>query len=482
MNWLFKILDAAGVNIAKVDANGSVQATGPATKAQAGFQAIAGRNDDGVATGTPLVNRWYVTEGQGGRMALAAVLWDDTFNATAQNLSKYRTPNNVNTTTFPGGTMNLVGTTVSGQNCAIQTYKHFPLFGKSELRCNMAGFIVVTPQLNNVVEIGLFSAALAGAAAPTDGVFFRWNALGELRGVISYNGTETQTAAIANPSLGVNHDFTIVIQTNVCRFYIDDVLYGSVTMLTDAPTLGQPMMMGSQPLTMRNYNTGTVSSLQTFRCSDVFITSLGPDFARDFATMKAGFGHMAYQGQNGHTQGTTAQYAPNANPAAAVPTNTTAALGTGLGGKFQETVTLVAGTDGIISSYQNPVPAVGLTGRNLIITGITISGVVTVVMPATALTGSFALNYGHTAVSLATADSATGTSPATKAPRRIALGAVGLLASAAVGTVIPPQTYKFAAPVVVAPGEFAAISRNNITAAPASGAIMWSIQIDGYFE
>jgi|GEM_PF-1798977 len=473
---------------ANVDANFNLNVVTPATPPTAGFVAVAGKNDDGTVVAGGRVNRVYATEGQRLAVANPVLLWDDTFNATAQNTAKYRFAATTQTGAMAGGflILNNSAITTINTNSAIQTFRSFPLFAKSELRINVSALITQVPQANNTIEFGLFSATIPGGAAPTDGVFYRYNTAGELRGVISYNGTETQTAAITAPSANVNHDYVIVIQTNTVIFYIDDILVGKLTLLTDAPTLGQPMIMATQPFTARTYIGGSAPAVATqLKISDVFVTQLGPDPTKPWPHQKAGFGHMAYQGQNGGTMGTTAQYANNTNPAAAVPTNTTAALGSGLGGKFQETLTLAAGTDGIISSFQNPTGGVNQTSRNLIITGVSISGVVTVALTTSPLAGTMALCFGHTAVSLATAESASFGSGTAKAPRRIALCTTSVAnATAAVGTPVvgTPQAFAFQSPIVVAPGEFIAVSHNKVTTAPAAGAIMWTITFDGYFE
>jgi hypothetical protein len=193
---------------------------------------------------------------------------------------------------------------------------------------------------------------------------------------------------------------------------------------------------------------------------------------------------MAYQGQNGGTLGSTALNTNGAASAAAVPTNTTAALGTGLGGRFHETLTLAAGTDGIIMSYQNPSPTINATGRNLVITGVAISGVVTAALTTNPLTGFMSLCFGHTALPLNTADTGSFASGTTKAPRKIALCTTSIAsATAAIGTpVVGPNVIPLQSPIVVAPGEFIAVSHNKVTAAPATGAVLWTITIDGYFE
>jgi hypothetical protein len=483
MSRALKLIGWVTGNGAEVDANNNLKINPPTTIAQAGFTAVAGRNDDGAVTGTPRVNRVYVTEGQRLAVAPGALLWDDTFNATAQNTAKYRAPIATMTVTFVGGYAIINGASITtiNTNAALQSYRTFPLFAKAELRCNIAAMITAVPQANCVTEMGLFSATLPGAAAPTDGIFFRWNAAGELRGVSSYAGTETQTAAITSPSVGVNHDYTIVVQTNVVLFYIDDVLQATILLLTGAPTLGQPQQMGAQPFTARQYIAGSAPALASqLKISDVFVTVLGPDFKKPWSETKSGMGHCAYQGQNGGTMGSLAQYANSANPAAAVPTNTTAALGSGLGGLFQETVSLAVTTDGIISSFQNPVGSLTQTPRVLYITGVVIDGTVVVVLGAGAgYCAVWSLAFGHTAVSLATAESATA-----KAPRRVPLGIMAVGATQAVGTRIgtTPLWTQFATPIPVNPGEFIQAVSRKVGVAPPTGAILWSITFDGYFE
>lgn len=130
--------------------------------------------------------------------------------------------------------------------------------------------------------------------------------------------------------------------------------------------------------------------------------------------------------------GSLALYVNNANPTAAVPTNTTAALGVGLGGQFWETDTLAVNTDGIIQSYQVPAGTVNVQGKRLVIRGIYIDTFV-----QTALTGGgynevWTLNFGHTAVSLATGEAAT-----TKARRVIPIGSRTVASAAAALTQLP---------------------------------------------
>jgi hypothetical protein len=470
---------------ADVDSNNNLGVQLPLITEAPGFAALAGRIDDGTVVSGGRTNRVYVTEGQSLKAAIGTLLWDDTFNATAQNTSKYKVGFTTQTMAASGGFLiiNNSGITTANSNSGIQTFKNFPLFAKSELRCNTSAMITVAPQTNCTTEIGLYNCALPGTAAPTDGVFFRWNTNAELRGVISYAGTETQTAAITSPSINVNHDFLIVVQTNTVTFWIDDILVGKITLLTDAPGLGQPFSAASVPWTARQYIGATPPSLSSqLKISDVFITYLGPDLNRPWPHTKAGFGHMGYQGQNGGTMGSTSNITNSQTLTAAVPTNT-ASLVTGLGGLAAVTLTAAANLDGIIFSYQNPAGSTIITPRNLIITGVNVGCVCSVLPTTTPWTTGVYIAYGHTAVSLATAESASFTSATTKAPRRVGIGAFGLRITAlgSIGDVCPPITVTLQSPIVVAPGEFVALVFHNQTV-PAAGAAVVSCLFDSHFE
>jgi hypothetical protein len=178
--------------------------------------------------------------------------------------------------------------------------------------------------------------------------------------------------------------------------------------------------------------------------------------------------------------GSTALYSNSLAPTAgAVMTNTTAALGSGLGGQFSALPTLAVNTDGIISSYQVPIGTSVLPGKTLYVNGVTINSVVTTVLVgnATSTTYIYSIAFGHNAVSLATTETTT-----SKAPRRKAIGIQTFAPAAAVGTLATPIYYEFVNPVVVQPGEFIQIVGKNIGAVTTTGVITFIIDIDGYFE
>jgi hypothetical protein len=184
----------------------------------------------------------------------------------------------------------------------------------------------------------------------------------------------------------------------------------------------------------------------------------------------------SYQGLSGGTMGSLANFGTittgnAANPTAAVPTTTTAALGVGLGGKFWETVSLAANTDAIILSYLNPAGTVSVQGKRLVIRGIGITSYVQTVIVGGPYVVEWFVAFGHTALSLATAESAF-----VKAPRRIALPIIQTVTAAqAVGTFLA-QNNSFAdfgdAPIFVNPGEYFQVCVRHIGTAGTTGTVV----------
>jgi hypothetical protein len=184
----------------------------------------------------------------------------------------------------------------------------------------------------------------------------------------------------------------------------------------------------------------------------------------------------AYQGLSGGTMGSLALYPNSANPTAAVPTNTTAALGSGLGGQFWETATLAVNTDGIIQSYQVPVASVNLQGRRLVIRGVGLMSYIQTAITGAPFVAQWSLAFGHTAVSLATAESAT-----TKAARRVALPQFtqAVTAAQAVSTMVAQPGGAFIdfgdAPIFVNPGEFIQLVKKHIGTVATAGTIAHTV-------
>lgn len=190
------------------------------------------------------------------------------------------------------------------------------------------------------------------------------------------------------------------------------------------------------------------------------------------------WGGMGCQGHAGATQGSTALYTNSLAAGAGVTaTNTTAALGTGLGGQFTLLPTLAVGTDGIISSYLVPASTALIPGESLVITGVWIDAAVTTVLAGGPCVFAMSLAIGGDAITLAQAEAA-----ATKAYRRIPLGFINVPAASAVGSVSSKILIPFDSPLLVQPGEYVQVVAKNLGVVTTTGVVTFLIGFDSHWE
>lgn len=399
---------------------------------------------------------------------------DETFNYTAQNTGKYQYYNTTMTNAWAtsGMTTNSGNITTTTTGTMFRTYAYFPMFGTCTTSADIEMSFSAAPTANTVVDFGIGLPATSNPYAPTDGAYFRLTAAG-LQGVVNFNGTETSTA-VFNLTYTVNrkYQFILYVHHREVQFWINDGtgtnLYGRI------PTPvgnGQPHCASAGQLFLRHAIAGgAAGAALSAQLSNWNVRIGGGNIVRAAAeTGNACYG--SYQGLGGGTMGTLASYANSADPTAAAALSNTAALVTGLGGQFRFNAAATATTDGIVTSYQVPAGTVSIQGRRLVITGIKISCAnLGAAVATTATTLAWSLAFGHTAVSLATAEAAT-----TKAPRRIALGIMSWPVGAAIGQ-MPERGdlyMPFNAPVYVNPGEFVATVAKFIVGTATASQVIW---------
>jgi hypothetical protein len=307
----------------------------------------------------------------------------------------------------------------------------------------------------------------ANPYAPTDGAYFRLSSSG-LNGVINNNGTET-TIALTNFTYVNNtvYKFLIVCNDNFIGFWIDDILYGTIPMPV---AQAQPFMSVALPFSFRHAIVGgTAGGVFQANIKGYSISSGGLNLPKNIGELgNAMFG--SYQGLSGGIMGSLASYPNSTNPVAAVPTNTTSTVLTALGGQGWETDTLAVTTDGIIMSYQTPATTANVVGKRLKLVGFKMSSYVQAALTGGGYNAQFSIAFGHTAVSLATAEGAT-----TKAPRRIAFGSYSVPSGAVALTQLTDLTIDLsAAPIYVNPGEFIAVVKKKVGTAPSAGTIAYT--------
>jgi hypothetical protein len=444
----------------------------PKVPTQAGYVVTATLQDAGAVTGAPTVRSQSTSIDGRLSVGLDTPFITDLLNYTAQNTANWSDNLTTMAVSYAAGglTLNSGASVASGAFAVHKSYATVPLFGAGSVHMEARLWLTQVPQVNNTVYIGM---GLSGTtAAPTDGAYFAYSAAGVLNAVLNWNGTTAVSSALTAPAVNTIHEVQINVADDNAEFWIDGVLQAILALPAGA---GTPSLTGAAAMFVQNTNTGAVATAQQVKIFSLNVWLYDVAYGRPWAHSMAAMGCMGYQGQSGGTMGSTALYANNANPTAAVPTNTTAALGSGLGGLFFSTNSLAVTTDGIISSYQNPVGSVTQTPRKLIITGVRIDSAVQATIVGPPLL-SWSLAFGHTAVSLATAEGAT-----TKAPRRIALG-IQFFSALTAGIQSPPIVVTFQSPIVVNPGEFVQAVMKNIGTVGTSGTLAHAITFDSYWE
>jgi hypothetical protein len=463
---------------ANVDAGFNLACTLPTNGQYAGFAISCSQLDDGAISGTPDVRSIDVNSDFKLRTGNETLYDLECFDYTAQNTGKHNYITTTMTMTWNTNGLTTNGSSITTINTGAQfrTYAMFPTYGTTDLYLEFEGSFSAQPVTNTTL---LFGAAIPAAATPftlVDGACFRLTVAG-LVCVISSNGTETVSPPIdwtgidgsATYTINKKYQFIIQISERSVLYWIDNFLVYTI----DTPDgQGRPFMAAALSLVIAHAIGGTIASgVFQFTVNSYTVSLGGPNPGDTLAVIGSRI-LGTYQGLSGGTMGSLASYANSANPTAAVPTNTTAALGTGLGGQFWETATLAVNTDGIIWSYQIPMGTINIQGRRLSLKGIYLYSYIQTVIAGGPFCCQYSLAFGHTAVSLATTETAIA-----KAPRRIALPTFTQVVTAAqaVSTLVSQPGGSFIdlgdAGIIVNPGEFIALVTKHVGTVGTSGTI-----------
>lgn len=462
----FRIEGSVSGNVAEVDAANNIKVALTNTPAYMGGIRTFSENDAGLSEGTPYLMSTETDDDYRQRTALDVLLDEEVFHYSAHNSGTMTTyaaaASFVPTYTTTGWNTNPTAGTTASASAAMGSRATFPLLGTSTTSFDMELAFSTTCPTNTTVDYGGFIHSGATPYAPTDGVYFRMTSAG-LQGVINYNGVETTTSVMEwvfgggpwVPVANRKYQFIVYITPRECEFWLNDLgdvrLFGS---LETQAGYGQPLACTNIPFNFRHVIGGTAASVGFSVSLDRYNVRLGGPAA--FTTLSTQGSRLfgSYQGFGGGTQGGLSTYVNSTNPTAAAPSNTalTANLPGGLGGQGNVTAAVAAATDGIWSEYGVPATAVGIQGKRLVVRGLKLDAVnLGAAVATTATTVQFSLAFGHTAVSLATAESNFA-----KAPRRVAVGFMTWPIAAAIGA--QPQGGPITldlgdAPIFVNPGE-----------------------------
>jgi hypothetical protein len=446
-----------------------------------------GENDAGDLTGVSELKSGEIDNDYRQRSSTDIILDEEVFNYTAQNTGKHSYSNTTMTNTWTAGQLTTNGSsiTTTTTGTVFNTYASFPNIGTQTLSADTEIGFSAQPQTNTFIEFGL---GIPGAqtAAPTDGVFIRLSSSG-LQGIVSFNGTETSTGIFpATAGTGTwtytnskRYQFIIYSATVGAEFWVNDgtgaVKLGTIPLPTGQ---GRMSMAAGMQYFIKHRIVGGAAGGVIQALAGAYNVRLGGSNIISTVSTQGSRVYGSYQGLSGGTMGSLATYANSTNPTAAAPSNTalTANLPGGLGGQGLVTAAVAAATDGIWSEYGVPAGTVNVQGRRLVVRGVRLDAVnLGAAVATTATTIQFCIAYGHTAVSLATAEAAT-----TKAPRRVSLGFMTWPIGAAIGA--QPQTGALFldlgdAPLFVNPGErIALVGKFVAGTATASQTIQFTYQ------
>lgn len=444
---------------------------------QVGAVRMFSENDAGEITGEPYLYS-PETDDDYRLRTVADFLFDrETLTYLAQNVKKHQQTASVMTANYSaaGLASNASLITTTGAAITWGTYATFPLSGNSNLYVEFSLSRNDAVPINTVYDIGFFNRGAVAPYAPVDGIYLRMTPAG-LFLVMNSNGTETVISPESQPTIEnlQKQTFILSITQGEVKLWLDSTLL----CIADTP-IGQstPMMSSAASFSWRHGIVGGAAGAVFQVTLNSYNVVLSGNSMSDIASRIGNRVSGSYMGLSGQTLGSLANYANSANPAAAVPTNTSAPLGTGLGGQYWETDTLAVTTDGIIDSFQNPALTANAQAQRLVITGVKIESYVQTTLTGGGYVAQWSLAFGHTAVSLATADSAN-----TKAPVRIALGAHSVAANSAALTKLATVEMTFSNPIYVNPGEFIAAVKKKVGTAPSAGVIAHVITFDYGWE
>lgn len=435
-------------------------------------QSIAASNGDAL----------QLTDTGAMRVSSGALVFFDQVDGNAINTNLWASAVDTMVADQASGFMRLNVTTpltTANKYAVLQSIKQMPLYSILEMSVDINAMVNVQPQSNLTIELGIGIAATN--AAPTDGVFFRWNAQAQFVAVISNGGAETSSPALAGtvtdslgnsvllpPTSNTIHLYHYEVVESAVEFYVDDVLVATVNV-----PAGQnyPTNAGHQPLLARVYNGATPpSQAPGLMIGQVTVVQHDLSQGKSWGDILAGMGRGGHQSPTLFTQ--TTNHVNSANPGSATLSNTAAGYTT-LGGRFQFAAPVGATTDYALFAFQIPVP------YQFYLTGIAISALnIGAAAGVTPTVLDWAIGVNSSAVSLATTDGA-----GTWAPRRIPVGVQSFLALAAIGQSANDLVRRFDPPVVVDSQRYVhVILQVPVGLATGSQIIRGDVTIHGYYE
>jgi len=371
-------------------------------------------------------------------------------------------------------TLNANNTVTAGAFAMVATNKVVPFYGEQEVELSTSVKIDQLPDVNEVIEIGFFTAT--GSSAPTDGPGFIRITGGHAYGVQNFAGAETVQQLMKldgitpnDPIAGAVQDYDCGVDSFNTEFEID----GNKFSISCPVTLPFPGSTARSTVAYRVYNKGTPPvhgcsiSIGRMEVTQAIVT-----VGKPWPELLCEMGQAGHQSPTLFT--TTGNQANSTVPATIALSNTTSPnAATVLDGKFKFAAVAGAETDYVLFAFQVP------TGYQFKVTGVqidTFTEGAAIGLSPTTMEWSIGLN--STGASLAVVDGA-----GTVAARRKALGCQTFTTLQAIGALAATIDRFFQPPLVVDSGRYVQIIlRMPDGVATASLVFRGSVEIQGFFE
>jgi hypothetical protein len=430
-----------------------------------GVTSPEGANPVAIAMSTDLGTKSWALGGDNRlRVGTETLIFYDPINGSTVNTVIWTQSQSGMTQTQANSalTLNAASSLVSGNYSILTSQNRFLFLTEYPMYSQYRAKVVF--QTNTVVEFGFGNVATT--AAPTDGVFFRVDGAGNIRGVVNFNGTETTTAILATLSSTIIYNFEVFMFEDHAQFEIttnDGFTVDVVTYLAIPNTQVSLVSIEHLPTFARVYNSGTAPAAAQLVIGSVNIQQL------DVATNKMWPAQMSTIGHHGNinpnTFAQTLQLAAGAAPTTTTPTNATCAYAT-LGGEYS--LNMTAASENLLGVFGFQVPS----PFTFFLTDIWMSQpVVTTAFTTTATVQEWCIMV------------ASSNNPSTATGQRYPLSFFTAAASAAVGTMFNGTAINLTptTPITIYPGQFLLVLVKNVVGA-ATGVYRGSIMLNGYYE
>jgi len=250
------------------DTGGNAKVVLPTDESVAGFASLVSEVDDGTVLGSRYMKTLEASEDFRLRVALDTSAFNLSFEGTTIAQGHIQQTLTTMAVAQASGFLQLNSASITTLNTSayLRSYRTFPLFGSYPTYFEIWARCANTTATNSNTVLGAFYAG--GSTIPTDGVYFRYNAGGQLTAYLNFAGSESVSADITQTNIPTrdgsgtfdpsecNH-YLVAVHNDEVEFWINDALCARLKV---PETQGSPSSTSELPIAVHVYNTGTAAS------------------------------------------------------------------------------------------------------------------------------------------------------------------------------------------------------------------------------